>query len=65
MAEENSEKKETKQKSLVKVIVGIVLVALGLLLVIAWWSDLWTLVRGFLGLFLILAGAVTIAIAKE
>jgi len=48
-----------------KLITGIVLLVLGLLAVIAWWGDLWAVFRGCVGLALILAGAVTIAIAKE
>ena len=66
MAEETIEKKETKSsKSTVKVIIGIVLVILGLLLVVVWWGHIWGLFKGCLGLFLILSGAVTLAIAKE
>ncbi|MDP2938560.1 MAG: hypothetical protein Q8O13_00535 [Candidatus Omnitrophota bacterium] len=48
-----------------KVILGIVLIVLGLALVIRWWEALFTVIRGCLGLFLILAGLITLAIAKE
>ncbi|UCD15041.1 MAG: hypothetical protein JSV34_04785 [Candidatus Omnitrophota bacterium] len=52
-------------KVAVKVIVGLVLIILGILAIIRWWDSLWTVVRGCAGLFLFLAGAVTILIAKE
>lgn len=52
-------------KGLMKIILGVVLILLGLAAVIGWWSDLWTLIKGAIGLFLIMAGAITIAIAKE
>lgn len=67
MVEETNEKKASYPplKIGTKVITGIVLLVLGLLAVIAWWGDLWTVFRGCIGLVLILAGAVTIAIAKE
>ncbi|MDP2923853.1 MAG: hypothetical protein Q8O30_09095 [Candidatus Omnitrophota bacterium] len=50
-----------------KVILGIVFIALGLLVLLkwAWWKDLWIIVKGGVGPFLILAGVITIAIAKD
>ncbi len=74
MAEEPKETKETEKektdagkgiKTLLKYLLGIALVVVGLWLVWLWRNDLLMLVRGGLGLFLILAGAITIAIAKE
>lgn len=48
-----------------KVILGVVFLALGVMAVIAWRQDLWALIKGCIGLFLILAGVITLAIAKE
>ena len=48
-----------------KVIVGLVFLGLGFALVIIWWPELLRLVKGCAGLFLILAGIVTLAVAKE
>jgi len=66
MAEE--EKKEQSGmgfKGILKIIIGLVLVVVGIVLVIVWIRPLITLVEGCVGLFLIMAGAITIAIAKE
>lgn len=69
MAEETKEveKKEGGKavKTLLKVILGLALLAVGIALVWAWRADLWILIRGGLGLFLVLAGVITLAIAKE
>jgi len=51
--------------AVVKVLLGLVFLALGVLALINWWQDLLTLIRGCLGLFLVLAGLITLAIAKE
>lgn len=63
------EKKEKKisegGKSLVKYVLGVLLVVLGLVAVIGLWASVWIIIKGCIGLFLIIAGAVTIAIAKE
>ena len=48
-----------------KVILGLVLMGLGVLAVIYWWQEVKDTIQGFLGLFLVLAGAITIAIAKD
>jgi len=50
---------------ILKVIVGLVFLLLGILALIKWWSALITVVSGCVGLFLILAGVITLAIAKE
>ncbi len=48
-----------------KVILGLVFLALGIWAIIAWWKDLLVVIRGCIGLFLILAAVITFAIAKE
>lgn len=50
---------------LVKTLLGFVFLILGVLAVKTWWFELAVLVKGSLGPFLILLGAVTLAIAKE
>ncbi len=67
MAEEIKEKAESGKvaKIILKVILGIVLLVVGLVLVWLWREDLFTLFRGGLGVFLCLAGVITLAIAKE
>lgn len=51
--------------SMVKLIVGVGLVILGLTAVLGWWEYLVVVIKGCIGIILILAGAVVIAIAKE
>jgi len=66
MAEETNEKKTCAcSKPSLKVIVGIVLIIIGLVLAIKWRFSLLILVQGCIGLLLIMAGAIAIAIAKE
>jgi fatty acid desaturase len=70
MAEETKqeEKKADLKKiasTIFKVILGVVFLALGVWAVIAWWRDLLLVVKGCIGAFLILAGVITLAIAKE
>lgn len=50
---------------LLKVCIGLSLLVLGGLSILKWWPELLILVRGFIGLFLVLAGIITLAIAKE
>ena len=65
MAEE-IKKEDKKTFSMVfKVVLGLVFLSLGALALIRWWQELLTLVKGGLGLFLLLAGIITLAIAKE
>jgi hypothetical protein len=52
-------------KTGIKVVIGLILLILGIALMIIWAKPLFDLIRGFLGLFLVMAGAVTIAVAKE
>jgi len=67
MSDQASEKKVgcSCAKSGAKLIIGGVLVILGLIAVVNWWANLLVIISGVVGLFLILAGAITIAIAKE
>ncbi len=48
-----------------KVILGLVFLGLGVWAVLRWWEFLFMMIRGGIGLFLILAGVITLAIAKE
>jgi len=70
MAEEvkKEEKKTETNKgaaTFLKYVLGIVFIVLGLALILKWWSPLLTLIKGCIGPFLILAGIITLAIAKE
>jgi len=70
MAEElkQEEKKVDVKKGLstfLKIILGIALLVLGALAILQWWLQLLVLIKGCIGLFLILAGIITLAIARE
>jgi len=70
MAEEvKQEEKKTDGKKILstvlKVILGLVFLVLGLAAIIKWRGDLLLVIKGCIGLFLILAGIITLAIAKE
>lgn len=72
MAEEikQEEKKGEASKvfsTLLKVILGLVFLVLAVYLLVgrAWWQDTWLVIKGCVGPFLILAGIITLAIAKE
>ncbi|MCF7870942.1 MAG: hypothetical protein K9L95_06150 [Candidatus Omnitrophica bacterium] len=65
MAEEQKKKGTAAVKTILKIILGLIFIGLGIWAVIAWWKDLLVVVKGCIGLFAILAGAITIAIAKE
>ena len=70
MAEEvkQEEKKADAKKALstiFKVILGLAFLVLGVLAIIRWWGSLLTVVKGCIGPFLLLAGMITLAIAKE
>ncbi|MDD5477421.1 MAG: hypothetical protein PHG87_04365 [Candidatus Omnitrophica bacterium] len=51
--------------TLLKVILGLVFLVLGGLAIYKFWPDLLTIIKGGVGLFLLLAGVITLAIAKE
>jgi hypothetical protein len=66
MAEEaKQECKKNILGVLVKVVLGLALLALGIAAILAWKSDLLAVIKGCLGPFLLLAGIITLAIAKE
>jgi len=48
-----------------KVILGLVFLVLGAWSIMLWWKDLLVVFKGCIGGFLILAGIITLAIAKE
>lgn len=48
-----------------KVVLGLALLVLGGVAVVRWWPVLVLLVKGCIGPFLLLAGIITLAIAKE
>ncbi|MFH1191216.1 MAG: hypothetical protein V1670_03360 [Candidatus Omnitrophota bacterium] len=51
--------------ALFKVVLGLAFLVLGGLAILKWWEPLLIIVKGCIGLFLILAGVITLAIAKE
>ena len=51
--------------TLFKVVLGLVFLVLGGLAILKYWKALLLIVKGCIGLFLILAGVITLAIAKE
>ena len=51
--------------ALFKVVLGLVFLVLGGLAILKFWEALLLIVKGCIGLFLILAGVITLAIAKE
>lgn len=70
MAEEiKQEEKKCEAKkifsTILKFLLGAVFFILGALAIVTWWRDLLLVVRGCIGLFLILAAIITFAIAKE
>jgi len=69
MAEEikQTESKESKNSlsAILKVLLGIIFLALGVWAIVVWRYDLFVLIKGCAGLFLLLAALITFAIAKE
>jgi len=69
MAEEIKQEAKTDGKkifwTIFKVILGLVFLALGVGALIRWFGSLMMVFKGCIGLFLILAGIITLAIAKE
>ena len=51
--------------TLFKVVLGLAFLALGAIAILKWWGLLLIIIKGCIGLFLILAGVITLAIAKE
>ncbi len=50
---------------LLKVLIGLALVGLGAWTIYLWWPDLLVLVRGGIGLVLILIGLITFALVAD
>ena len=68
MAEETKQeapKTSDSLKTIGKILIGVIVIALGLLLCLRWRADLIGLIKGCIGPSLILVGLVFIAIAKE
>jgi len=70
MAEEaKQEEKKVDVKGVLstifKVILGLVFLALGVWAIVVWRRNVLLVISGCIGLFLILAGIITLAIAKE
>jgi hypothetical protein len=51
--------------TILKVILGLAFLVLGVMAIIRWLPDLLIVVKGCIGPFLLLAGIITLAIAKE
>ena len=65
MADEAKGNGKKTLATLFKVILGIAFLVLGIWAVARWWKLLLIIIKGCVGLFLILAGVITLAIAKE
>ncbi len=65
--EEKKEKKSAKQIAMkgLKVILGLVLLVGGIALIYVWRGDVLNLIKGAIGVIVLLAGVVSLAIAKE
>ena len=70
-AKQNNQPQEEKAKGgdvlkkLLKVVLGLVILAGGVFLCWHWWHHLRDLIKGAIGPFLILVGLITIAIARD
>jgi hypothetical protein len=51
--------------TILKFILGLVFLVLGGWLIIKFWGELFVIIKGCIGLFLLLVGLVTLAIARE
>lgn len=65
MAEEEKGKLKEKAKMALKILLGIVLIALGLGGIFVWRWAVLQVIKGCIGFILVLAGIIFIAIAKE
>ena len=65
--EEKKEKKSVKQIVMkgLKVILGLILLVGGIALIYVWRGDVLNLIKGAIGVIVLLAGVVCLAIAKE
>ena len=50
---------------LLKVILGLVFLGLGAWAILRWWDFLLAILKGSAGILLLLAGVITLALAKE
>ncbi|MEA3328258.1 MAG: hypothetical protein U9Q08_00735 [Candidatus Omnitrophota bacterium] len=64
MAEEKKSAKKTTAM-LLKIVLGVVLVVFGLAAIITWRQDVLSLIKGTLGIVIVLGGIICFAIAKE
>ncbi len=64
MAEERKSAKE-KLMTVLKIILGLVLVGAGVWAIVCWRCDVLALIRGSIGIIIVLAGIICFAIAKE
>lgn len=65
MADEQKKAVSGVAKIALKVILGIILLAVGAWLIWLWRWDVSTVIKGFVGIVVILAGVIFLAIAKE
>jgi uncharacterized membrane protein HdeD (DUF308 family) len=63
--EEKAQQAKNAFGTIFKVILGLAFLVLGVFAVIRWFESLKIVFTGCIGLFLILAGIITLAIAKE
>ncbi|MFH0762906.1 MAG: hypothetical protein V1925_03325 [Candidatus Omnitrophota bacterium] len=54
-----------KANVMLKVVLGLALLILGAWAILAWWPEFLAVVKGCIGLFLLLAAAIILVIAKE
>ncbi len=47
---------------IIKILIGIALIALGIWTIVIWWGDVLSLIRGGIGMGLILAGLIAFAV---
>jgi len=63
--QEEEKKSSEVAKTVFKYVLGVVLLGLGIGAIIGLWEAVWILIKGCIGPFLVLAGVITIAIARE
>lgn len=65
MAQEKKDEAKNVFPTILKLILGLAFLVLGVWAIIVWRQDLFTLIKGCIGGFLVLAGVITLAIAKN
>ena len=65
MADEKKKGASQVVKTMLKVILGLILLAVGVWLIGLWRWDVFTVIKGFFGMIVVLAGIIFLAIAKE